>query len=277
MKKAVVCGFLFLAIGFVLWQVIAGEFINPAEELSTRINKENFEWFKCPACGDLFMAEVTTRKGYCPYCQSQLMLVTEAKRVVGTSVDESQFFWFFSPECGNVFFACQTDKMGKCPYCGELLDLTAPEATDLEHPPQLVAWTKFNFGKLLLGTFGIFAISVAGIYFLLERRTMLSFKPVEGPVPVTMKIELSKWMARKKKVTLGDTPDNDIVLKDPSLKDTNCVLSFVRVGGKLHAYLSQGSNKPVWINEKLQYNPRLHDQDKVKLGDVIFEVKAREK
>jgi len=278
MKKAVFFGFLLLVIGFVLWQIVAGEFFNPADKLVTKISKENFDWFKCPACGSLFMAEATTRKGYCPYCASQVMLVPEAGRVIGRSVDDSHFFPFFSPKCGNVFFAYETGESGKCPYCGETLALTAPKTIDLEEEtPTLIAWTRANFGRVVMGVLGLFAISIAFIYVLMQSRTVLSLKPVQGTVSTATHIELSKWKARKKKITLGDTADNDIVLKDPSLKKTNCVLSFVRVGGKTHAYLSEGSNNPIWINEKLQYNPRLHNRDRVKLGNVVFEVKTKEK
>jgi len=107
-----------LVVGFLLWQLVAGEFFNPAEKLAVEADKENFDWFICSSCARLFMAEVTTRKGYCPYCKFQMMLVTEDKRVFGKSADESEFAWFFSPECGNVFFAYAIEEMGVCPYCG---------------------------------------------------------------------------------------------------------------------------------------------------------------
>lgn len=279
MKKAVIFGLLILGIGFILWQIIVGEISTPVEDLGMKVNKENFDWFTCPSCGELFMAEATTRKGHCPYCGSQMMLVSEAKRVLGTSVDEDEFVCFLSPGCRKVFFAYETQEMGKCPYCGEALDLTAPVTTvhGEESPPQLLAWTRSNFGALLTGIMGLFVASVAGIYIILQSRTILSLRPVEGAVSKKTKIELSKWKTRKKKITLGNKPNDDIILKDPSLKDVHCVLSFVRVGGKTHAYLSRSANQPIWVNEKPQYNPRLHDRDKVKLGDVIFEVSTREK
>jgi predicted component of type VI protein secretion system len=69
----------------------------------------------------------------------------------------------------------------------------------------------------------------------------------------------------------------DIVLEAPSLKDIYCILSFVRVGGKTHAYLRHRSNEPVWINDKPQYNAQLKDHDKVRIGDVVFEVHTRDK
>jgi hypothetical protein len=123
----------------------------------------------------------------------------------------------------------------------------------------------------------LFIISIAGIYILLESRTILSLKPLEGATSPETRIELSKWKTRKKKLTLGNTAEYDIVLTDPSLKDTRCELSFVRVGGKIRAYIRRGSNEPIWVNEKPEYNPRLNDRDKVRLGDVVFEVHSRDK
>jgi DNA-directed RNA polymerase subunit RPC12/RpoP len=278
MKKAVVFGILMLATGFILWQLVEKEFVNPAEELVTKVDKENFKWFTCSGCGNLFMAEATTRKGYCPYCGLQTMLVTETKRVVGTSVDESEFVCFFSPECGKVFFAYETGEMGTCPYCGEAVSLVAPETIGPERrPPEVIAWAEAHFGGLVAGISGLLVATFAVLYIVLQSRIILSLTPVAGPASERTKIDLSKWKTRKKKITVGDAPDSDIVLEDPSLKDTRCTLSFVRVGGTVHAYLSRSGNQPVWINEKPQYNPRLHNRDKVKLGDIIFEVKTREK
>ena len=281
MIKAVVFGLLILLIGFVLWQLIVGEFFNPAEELAVAVNKENFDWFSCSSCGKLFMAEVTTRKGYCPYCKFQMMLVTEDKRVLAKSVNKSDFICFFSPKCGRVFFAYETKQMGICPYCAEPVDLTAPRTTVPEGPSsvpaRLAAWTKANSGKLLLGSMGLFIVSVAVIYLLIENRTVLSLRSIEGAVSEEANIKLSKWQTRKKRLTLGDTEDDDIVLPEPSLKDIHYVLSFVRVGGKTHAYLSRSPDQPILINEKKQYNPRLHDHDIIKLGDVVFEVNTKDK
>lgn len=274
MKKAVVFGLLILVTGFFLWQMIIGVFFNPAEDLAAGIDKEDFDWFTCASCGRLFMAEVTTRKGYCPYCKFQMMLITEDKRVFGRGAGESEFIWFFSPQCGKVFFAFATEQPGACPYCAEPLDLAAPfvaVAANGSNPLRAYA------GKLFWGSLGLFAISIAGIYILLENRTVLSLEPIEGAVSKETKIVLSKWQTRKKKLTLGGAPDDDIVLNEPSLKDVRCVLSFVRVGGKTHAYLSRGSNKPILVNEKPEYNPRLHNHDKIKLGDVVFEVNTRDK
>ncbi len=279
MKKAVVFGLLLVGICFILWHIIAGEISTPVEDLAMKVDKENFEWFTCPSCGELFFAEATTRKGSCPYCGSQMMLVSEVERVIGRSVDESKFVCFFSPKCKKVFFAYETQETGKCPYCAEVLELIAPVTAvhDEESDSLLLAWTESNFGAFLTGIMGLFVASVAGIYVIMQSRTILSLKPVEGVVSEKTKIELSKWKTRKKKITLGDNPDNDIILKDPSLKDVHCILSFVRVGGKTHAYLRRTTNQPIWINEKPEYNARLHDHDKVKLGEVIFEVSTKEK
>jgi hypothetical protein len=168
--------------------------------------------------------------------------------------------------------------MGRCAYCGEELDLTAPVTIDhSQQTPPMTAWNRPPFGGLLTGAVVLFVLSIAGIYILLERRIILSLNPTEGTVSKETRIELSQWKARKKKLTLGNTPDSDILLKDSSLKDVHCVLSLVRVGGKTHAYLSGSANKPILINEKFKYNPRLHHQDKIKLGDKEFEVDTRDK
>jgi len=90
-------------------------------------------------------------------------------------------------------------------------------------------------------------------------------------------IDLSKWRARKKQLTLGDGENDDIILNHPSLKGVRGVLSFVRVGGKTRAYLSRSSHEPILINEKREYNPRLRDHDKIQLGDILFEVSTRDK
>lgn len=277
MKKAVVAGLLMLAIGFVLWKMIAGEFFNPTDNLAAKINKENFTWLICPNCGKVFMVEETTKRGYCPYCKFEMML-TEDKKVLGRSVDGGEFIWFFSPACGKVFFAFETKEMGNCPYCGEPISLTAPPTKDLEEAPHpLVALTKTHSGKIILVALGLFIGSIAGIYVLLESRVVLSLNPIEGTLSEGAKIELSQRQAKKKKkLTLGDSASEDIVLKDPSLKDIHYILSFVRVGGKTHAYLRQRSNQPVWVNDKPQYNAHLKDHDKVRIGDVVFEVHTRD-
>jgi DNA-directed RNA polymerase subunit RPC12/RpoP len=277
-KKAVIFSFLMLVTGFVLWQMIVGEFFNPAQELAVEVEKENFAWFSCSNCGALFMAEETTRKGYCPYCKFQMMLATEDKKVLAKSPDKSEFTSFLSPECGKVFFANATGQMGNCPYCKESIDLTAPIATvaSKESPDPLVAWANDHYGKLLLGAFVVLVFSVGGIYVLLENRIILSLNPIEKHVSEGTKIEFSKWRTRKKKLTLGDAKGDDIILKNPSLKGVQCELSFVRVGGKTRAYLRHKSNHPILVNEKPQYNPRLKDHDKVRLGDLLFEVHARE-
>jgi len=276
--KAFVFGLLMLVVGFLLWQLVAGEFFNPAEKLAVEADKENFDWFICSSCARLFMAEVTTRKGYCPYCKFQMMLVTEDKRVFGKSADESEFAWFFSPECGNVFFAYAIEEMGVCPYCAEPLDLTVPRSSVAEDAGSVpLRWVKANIGMLLLACVAVFAVSIAGIYVLLERRTVLSLRPIDGTVSEEVNIDLSKWRARKKQLTLGDGENDDIILNHPSLKGVRCVLSFVRVGGKTRAYLSRSSHEPILINEKCEYNPRLRDHDKIQLGDILFEVSTRDK
>ena len=153
MKKSVVFGLLILVTGFFLWQMIIGVFFNPAENLSVGIDKEDFDWFTCASCGRLFMAEVTTRKGYCPYCKFQMMLVTEDRRVSGRSSDESKFIWFFSPRCGKVFFAFETERPGACPYCAEPLDLASPlvaVAANGSNP------LRAHAGKLFWGSLGRF-------------------------------------------------------------------------------------------------------------------------
>lgn len=266
-----------LVIGFVLWQMIAGGFFEPAEKLAAQVDKENFTWLTCPSCGKLFMVEETTKRGYCPYCKFEMML-SEDKKVMGGSADEGEFIWFFSPNCGKLFFAFETKKMGKCPYCGEPISLTAPPTKDLEEDPHhLVALVKNHAGKLLVGALVLFAGSIAGIYVLLENRVVLSLNPIEGALSEDAKIELSQRQVKKKKLTLSDSAAADIVLEAPSLKDIYCILSFVRVGGKTHAYLRHRSNEPVWVNDKPEYNAQLKDHDKVRIGDVVFEVHARDK
>ncbi len=278
MKKALLFGFLMLLTGLILWAMINSELLTPADELAASVDHENFSWFTCSGCGKLFMAEVTTMKGNCPYCQFQLMLVTEDRRLMGRSTDENDFIWFFSPACGKVFFAYETKEAGACPYCNEAIELAAPRIADLEGPAsnRLATWSKAHFGKLLFGVLGLFAASVTGIYLLLERRIILSFEPVDGAVSEMTNIELSRRQVRKKKLTMGDGTEDDIVLRNPSLKDFHYVLSFVRVGGKTHAYLHHGLNKPIWVNKKPEYNPRLKNHDKIELADIMFEVHTQE-
>lgn len=281
MKKALIFGLLMLLVGFFLWRLVAVELFNPAEKLTVGVDKENFAWFECSNCGNPFMAEATTRRGYCPYCNFQMMLVTEDKRVMGKSVDGDDFAWFFSHECGNVFYARETKKTGTCPYCAESVNLTAPRTTiakgSVEAPSRLAAWTKDNYGILLMGTLVLFTISAACVCFLIESRTILSLRPVEGIVSQDSKIELSKWQTRKKRLTLGNAQGDDIILTEPSLKGDQYILSFVRVGGKTRAYLSRDSDQPVLINEEKEYNPRLHNRDRIRLGDVVFEVSTRDR
>ncbi|MBI4831579.1 MAG: hypothetical protein HY801_08505 [Candidatus Lindowbacteria bacterium] len=200
------------------------------------------------------MAEATTRKGSCPYCGFQMMLVTEDKKVVGAGADDADFIWFFSPACKKLFFAYQTHKMGKCPYCGEAIDLTAPATIEhLKQPSRIATLLKANFGKLLMAALGLFAVSIAGIYILLENRVILSLEPVEGALSEAARINLSRRLIKKKRLTLGGSTDDDIVVRDPSLKNTKCTFSFVRVGG------------------------RIKNHDKVRIGDTVFEVHAQEK
>ncbi len=277
MKKPIIAGLLILLVGFFLWRMVASEFFNPSDNLAVQKDKENFEWFVCSNCSELYMAEATTRKGYCPYCGFQTMLVAEARRVLARSADESEFVWFFSPECGNVFFAHDTGQMGTCPYCDKAIDLTAPVSTDLDEPPtKVAAWAKARAKGLFAGALVVFAVSMSGFYILRERQIILSLNPIDESVSRDMKIELSRHQARKKKLTLANSEDADIVLKNPSLKDLQFILSFVRVGGKTHSYLQHGLNETIQVNEKKEYNPRLKDHDKVHLGDVEYEVYARE-
>lgn len=278
MKKALVFGCLVLVTWLALWMMINSELLTPTDDLAAGVDRENFSWFTCSGCGKLFMAEATTMKGSCPYCKFQLMLITEDKRLMGQSVDEDDFIWFFSPACGKIFFAYETNKIGSCPYCEEQIELSAPLVADLEGPAsnRLVTWSKAHSGKLLFGVLIIFAASLTGIYFLLERQIVLSFEPVNRAGSEPANIELSRRQIRKKQITIGDGNDDDIELKIPSLKDFHYVLSFVRVGGKLHAYLHHGLNKPIRVNEKPEYNPRLKNHDKIELGDIMFEVHTRE-
>ena len=257
--------------------MVASEFVNPSDNLAIQKDKENFEWFACSDCGELFMAEATTRKGYCPYCNFQMMLGVEAKRVLAKSADKSEFAWFFSPACGNVFFANDTGRMGTCPYCDEAIDLTAPVSTDLDEPPtKVAAWVRARAKGLLAGAAVVFVSSMAGFYILRERQLILSLTPIDKSASRDMKIELSRHQARKKKLTLGNGEGADVVLKNPSLKDLQFILSFVRVGGKTHSYLQHGRNQTIQVNEEEEYNPRLKDHDRVKLGDVLYEIYVRE-
>jgi DNA-directed RNA polymerase subunit RPC12/RpoP len=272
-KKAVVFGLLMLAVTCVFWLTIAREFFNPAEEIKVAADKENLTWFMCSDCRQIFMAEETTKKGYCAYCGSTMMLTTEDKRAFSRSANEEKFGWFFSPSCGKLFFAYETRDVGNCPHCGELIDLTlSPEAPPEEAPPVLVATVKTHAGKLLAAAIGLFVVSVSGIYILLQKQVVLTLQPVEGTPSEETRIKLSRKQTKKKKLTLGNSTDDDILLKDASLDDIHYLFSFVRVGGKTYAYLSRGSNKPILVNDKPEYNPKLKDHDKVKIGDRVFEV-----
>jgi hypothetical protein len=95
---------------------------------------------------------------------------------------------------------------------------------------------------------------------------------VSGALSDKQKIELLKRQIKKKHLTLGPLPEDDIKIDHPSLKGFNCMLSFVRVGGNTHVYLRRKANQPIWVNDKPEYNAQLKDHDKVKLGDLIFEV-----
>jgi DNA-directed RNA polymerase subunit RPC12/RpoP len=277
LKKPIIFGLLMLAVVFFLWRVVATQFSDPSDTLAVRGDKENLEWFSCSNCSELFMAEATTKKGHCPYCQFQMMLETESKRVLGKGVDESEFVWFLSDECGNVFFAHETQKMGSCPYCKEPIELTTPISTDLEQsPPQAVTWARVHGKELLAIALGVFAISMTGFYILRERQIMLSLSPIDETLSSEMKIELTRHQLRKKELTLAGNEGADIVLRNPALRDLQLILSFVRVGGKTHSYLHPRSNLTLQVNEKPVYNPRLKDHDKVQLGDIVFEVFARE-
>jgi DNA-directed RNA polymerase subunit RPC12/RpoP len=257
--------------------MVAAEFSKPSDDLAVQRDTENFEWFLCSNCNKVFMAEATTKKGHCPYCQYQMMLETESKRISGKGSDESEFICFFSPECGNIFFANDTQQMGTCPYCREPIDLTAPVSTDLEQPPpKLLAWVGNHAKGLFAIALGVFAVSMTGFYFLRERQVMLSLSPIDTAASEDSTIELSRHHLRKKELFLSGKEDADIVLKNPALRDLQLILSFVRVGGKTHSYLHQKSNHAIQVNDRPEFNPRLKDHDKVQLGDVVFEVYARE-
>lgn len=278
MVKGVVFGLLLLIMGVALWWMAAGEISNPAEEVAVRMGKETFAWFTCPNCSKLFMAEESSKKGECPYCGFAMILGAEQKRTFGVSVDNSQYGWFLSPACKKVFFAYETKQAGKCPYCGEAVDLTLPESIGpQESPPALLVSAKTHAGPLLLIGVVFLAISVAGIHFLLENRVILSLEPIEGALPEEQEIRLSRRQAKRKQLTLGPSATDDINIDHPSLKDAQYTLSFVRVGRNTHAYLSRSPNKPVLINDKPRYNAQLKDSDKVRLGDIVFEVHANKK
>ena len=276
MKKAVVFGLLMLAVGFVFWNTIDKEFFNPAEEIKIAADKEDLTWFFCSDCRKIFMAEETTKKGYCAYCGSAMMLITEDNRGFSTSTNEDEFEWFFSPGCGKLFFARETREMGNCPYCGEPVDVTLTPECPTEEPPLRVAMVKTHAGKILAVAIGLFVVSVSSIYLLLQKRVILTLEPVEGAPSEEARIELSRRQTKKKRLTLGNSTDDDILLKDASLDDIHYLFSFVRVGGKTYAYLSRGKNKPIWINDKPEYNPKLKDRDKIKIGDIVFEVHTRD-
>lgn len=277
MKKAIVFGFLILIVGFFLWRMIDAESYNPSQSLAVDVDKENFEWFTCPGCDELFMAEVTTRKGYCPYCQLQIMLITEAKRAFGRSTDKTEFVWLLSPDCGNVFFARDTGLMGICPYCREGILLVAPPTHDLEQPStKIIAAVRQYSGGIFAGGILLFAFSITGLYFLRQRQVVISLKPVEEGISVEKEIRLSRRQIKNKKLTLSGADDADIVVHSPSLKDVKYTISFVEIGGKTRAYLHQSKNQPIQVNEKPELNPRLNNNDKVRLGDVTFEVCSKE-
>jgi DNA-directed RNA polymerase subunit RPC12/RpoP len=277
LKKALVLAFLMLLMGFALWRLVAGELSSPAEDIAKVMDEENFAWFDCSSCGNLFMAEATTRKGYCPYCKFQMMLVTEDKRVMGKRAGGDDFKWFFSHECGNIFFAHASERVGSCPYCAEPVDLSITETPVVANagsvPLQLAAWTRAHSGKLVLGAFALIAVSIAGICLVIENRIVLSLNPIEGAVSQVARIELSKRQAKKKKLTMGSLQGDDIFLAETLLHGARYVFSFVQVGGKIRAYLSRSQeDQPVLINEETQFNPRLRNHDRIKLGDVVFEV-----
>lgn len=275
MKKGIAFGLLLLLVGFLLWQMVAAEFSNPVAKMAVKVDKENFSWFTCPSCGRLFMAEATAMKGRCPYCGFTMTLGIEQKRLIGTSVDESEFVTFLCPSCNRFFLAYQTGEMGKCPYCGEKIKLTAPKIVDLEEsPPSLLVMAKSHTGAILLIVLVSVGLSATGLYMFRERRVMLSLYPLGGALSEEQKIELSNRQIKKKQLTLGPSITDDINIDHPSLKDFHCILSFVRVGGNMHAYLRRSSNLPIWVNDKPQYNAQLKNHDKVKLGDIVFEVHA---
>jgi DNA-directed RNA polymerase subunit RPC12/RpoP len=275
LKKGLVFGFLLLITGFFLWRLVAGGFSNPVTDVAATVAKENFAWFTCPSCSMLFMAEETTRKGQCPYCGSTMMLGIEAKRIIGTSVDESQFSSFLSPACNKLFFAYQTNEVGRCPYCGEPIELTGRPTIDLqESPPGPLIFAKAHMGILLMTLIALFGVSLAGVYVVRGNRVILSLVQMEEAQAKGRKIELSRRKIKKKQLTLGPSTSDDISIDHPSLKDFHCILSFVRVGGNTHAYLRRSSNLPIVVNGKPQYNAQLKDHDKIRLGDILFEVHA---
>ena len=274
MKKGFIFGLLLLLIGFLFWAMVAGQLFNPVEDMAAKMDKENFAWFTCPGCAKLFMAEETAKKGSCPYCGLTMMLGVEQKRILGASVDKEQFISFFSPKCNRLFFAYATGEEGQCPYCGEGLFLTAPKTVaPQDAPPVVVAFAKEHKGAILAAVLVLAAILGSAIYIFLQNRVILSFEPIGGTA-LDKKIELLKRQIKKKQLTLGPSPNDDIKLIHPSLKDFNCTLSFVRVGGNTHAYLRRTVNQPIWVNDKPEYNAHLKDRDKVKLGDLLFEVHA---
>ena len=202
--------------------------------------------------------------------------------LTASSAGAEEFEWFFSHKCGNIFFAHASERMGACPYCAEAVDLTITETPVVAGagsvPLQLAAWTRAHSGKLILGILALCAVSIAGICLALENRIVLSLNPIEGAVSQVAKIELSKRQARKKKLTMGSLQSDDIFLAETMLHGARYVFSFVQVGGKIRAYLSRSQeDQPVLINEETQFNPRLRNHDKIKLGDVMFEVSTRDR
>ncbi len=272
MKKGLVCGLLLLLTGFILWRMIAGELSTPVSKVAAGVKKENFAGFSCPSCGKLFMAEVTTKKGRCPYC-GFTMYLGEEEKVFGVSADESQFVPFFSPACKKLFFAYQTNEIGQCPYCGEPINLAVTSTVDLQEPPSgLLALVSAHAGTLILIALALFGISVASVYIMYENRVMLSLEPIAGSLSEMKRVELRRRQIKRRQLTLGASMNDDITISDPSLNGINYTLSFVQVGRNTHAYLRRSSNQPILVNDKPQYNANLKDRDKIQLGKVTYEV-----
>lgn len=273
MKKGLIFGLLLLLIGFLFWAMVISQLTNPVEDVAAKMDKENFEWFTCPSCSKLFMAEATAKKGSCPYCGFTMMLGVEQKRVLATSVDKSQFASFLCPACNKLFFAYQTGETGNCPYCGEPILLAAPATVSPENAlPAPVAFVKDYGGAILLAVVVLLALASAAIYLILQNRVILSLDPVGGALPDKQKIELLKRQIKKKHLSLGASASDDIKINHPSLKNFKCTLSFVRVGGNTHTYLKRDVNEPILVNDKPEYSVQLKDRDRIKLGDIVFEV-----
>jgi DNA-directed RNA polymerase subunit RPC12/RpoP len=273
MKKGLIFGLLLLLIGFLFWVMVISQLSNPVQDIAVKMDKENFEWFTCPSCAKLFMAEATAKKGSCPYCGFTMMLGVEQKRVLATSVDKSQFASFLCPACNKLFFAYKTGETGRCPYCGEPILLAAPATVSPEDTlPAALVFVKDYGGMIFLAMIVLGVLAAVGIYLMLQNRVILSLEPVGGALRDKQKIELLKRQIKKKHLTLGASASDDIKINHPSLKNFKCTLSFVRVGGNTHAYLKRDVNEPIWVNNKPEYNVQLKNRDKIKLGDIVFEV-----